>query len=164
REWVNTHRPGKSVFIKEAIAFREGMAVRLGNRMWAIREERLKEERLKRDAERKANAERGVFTENALVLADVISTEEDFNADHAYGYEPGTTARRRKERELREEAAQREADALLAKQAEWDAAHPEEAAKRKERERKEYDQRMKDSFEKMRNARPRKRTPEEERR
>src|SRR4249920_428369 len=133
REWVNTHRPGKSVFIKEAIAFREGMAVRLGNRMWAIREERLKEERLKRDAERKANAERGVFTENALVLADVISTEEDLNYDHAYGYEPGTMARRRKERELREEAAQREADALLKKQEEWDAAHPEEAAARKAR-------------------------------
>jgi|KBSMisStandDraft_5_1062788.scaffolds.fasta_scaffold134591_3 Protein of unknown function (DUF2786). len=164
KDWVKANRPGSSVFIKEAIAYREGVAERLGTRLWQLREEHLKEERAKRDAERARNKAQGVNTENALTIMDVISSEEDFNADHAYGYEPGTTARRRKERELREEAAQREADALLAKQAEWDAAHPEEAAKRKERERKEYDARMKEAFEKMRRARPRQKTPEEERR
>jgi hypothetical protein len=168
KDWTNTNRPGKSVFIKEAIAFREGVANRLVNRMWELRQRHLDEEKKRRDEERARNKAQGIFTENALVLADVISTEEDLNADHAYGYEPGTTARNRKEYEARKEAAERAANELLAKQAAWDADHPVEAAARKARERVKYDAEMKEFWAKTKdkrsNGRTRKMTPEEERR
>ena len=159
QDWVKEHRPGRSVFIKEAIAYREGMATRITNRMWRIREERLREDREK--SEKRKAAGNGYATENALVLADVISTEEDLNTDFILGRAPGTSAKLRMEREARQEAADREANELLRKQEEWDAAHPEEAAARKAKERKEYDERMKKW---SRNSRPRKPTAEEERR
>jgi len=162
REWVAENRPGKSIFIKEAIAFREGVASRLVSRMWQIRADRLKEEEAKVKAERESNAARGVYTENALVLSDVISTEEDLNYDHLYGWEPGTSARKRKEREEKQRILDNEAAELLKKQNEWDLAHPEEAAARKKKEKAEQDAAW-ERF-KSRHRRSRKETPEEERR
>jgi|SoimicmetaTmtLPA_FD_contig_31_15399414_length_271_multi_1_in_0_out_0_1 hypothetical protein len=53
---------------------------------------------------------------------------------------------------------------MLRKQNEWDEAHPEEAAKRKAKEKEEYDERMKKYWDKSNNARRRKPSPEEERR
>jgi hypothetical protein len=105
-----------------------------------------------------------VFTENALTITDVISSEEDLNSDHIYGWEPGTSARRRKESAIRQEAAEREAAELLRKQNEWDAAHPEEAAARKAKEKAEYEARTKEWWAKQGKRRERKMTPEEERR
>jgi hypothetical protein len=164
RRWVHQNRPGKSIFIKEAIAFREGVAARLSYRLWELREKRIEEEKARTKAERAANAERGIFTENALVLADVASTEEDLNNDHLCNYPPGTSARKRAESEARQAAAEKEAAELLRQQQEWDAAHPEEAAKRKAKEKAEYDRRSNEWWEKNKNKRPRKLTAEEERR
>lgn len=164
RNWVHEHRPGKSIFIKEAIAFREGVANRLVNRIFMIRQQRLREEEARVKREREANAAAGIFTENALVLSDVINTEEDLNDDHLYGDPPGTAARRRKAAELRQAAAEKEAAELMRRQKEWDEAHPEEAAKRRAKEREEYDRRTKEWRDKEAKRRPRKMTAEEERR
>lgn len=162
REWMRDNRPGLSIFTKEAIAYREGITSRLVMRMWNLRNERLKEDADRIKAERANNAAHGVFTENALVLADVISTEEDLNTDHVYGWPPGTAARKRKEREAKAEQADREAAELLKQQEEYDAAHPEEAARRKAKEKAESDARWKAYANKT--YRSRKATPEEERR
>jgi hypothetical protein len=164
REWMRDNRPGLSIFTKEAIAYREGMAERVVSRMWELRRQRIADEEAKAKAERAANAARGVFTENALTITDVISSEEDLNSDHIYGWEPGTSARRRKESAIRQEAAEREAAELLRKQNEWDAAHPEEAAARKAKEKAEYEARTKEWWAKQGKRRERKMTPEEERR
>lgn len=164
RDWMRDNRPGLSIFTKEAIAYREGVASRLTTRMWAIRSQRVREEEAKRKAQREENAKHGIFTENALILSDVISTEEDLNEDHLWGLAPGTSAQRRKEREARQAAAEKEAAEMLRKQNEWDEAHPEEAAKRKAKEKEEYDERMKKYWDKSNNARRRKPSPEEERR
>jgi hypothetical protein len=164
REWMMENRPGLSIFTKEAIAYREGITNRLTTRMWTLRNKRLAEEEAKRKEERASNAARGIFTENALVLADVISSEEDLNNDHLYGWPPGTSARNRKEREAKAAMAEAEAAAMLKRQEEWDEAHPAEAAARKAREKAAYDERMKKYWDKREKARPRKPTPEEERR
>lgn len=165
REWMMQNRPGLSIFTKEAIAYREGIASRLVNRMWKLRSDRLREEEERLKAERANNAARGVYTENALVLSDVISTEEDLNDDHLWGWPPGTSARKRKERDARNEELEREAAELLRQQQEYDEAHPEEAAARKAKERADYDARMKAYWAKHdKKARPRRMTPEEERR
>jgi hypothetical protein len=160
------NRPGLSLFTKEAIAYREGMASRLVNRMWTLRAKRINEEEDRRKAERANNAAHGIYTENALVLADVISTEEDLNDDHLWGWPPGTSARKRKEREARNAELEREAAELLLQQQLYDEAHPEEAAARKAKERADYDARMKDYWAKQdkKKTRYRKATPEEERR
>ena len=169
KNWVNEYRPGKSVFIKEAIAYREGVAERVIWKMWELRESKLREEKFKQQEDRARNKAQGINTENALVLADVISTEEDLNADHVNGWPPGRSAQLRKERELRKEAAERAAEELMKEQAAWDEAHPAEAAARKAKEKAEYDRMMKDSDakwdkDKRKQQRARKATPEEERR
>jgi hypothetical protein len=81
RRWVKENRPGKSVFIKEAIAYREGLAGRLTNRLWTKRWEHLAAEKERIAQERARNLSAGIDTRNAVVLQDVINTEEDLNAD-----------------------------------------------------------------------------------
>jgi len=164
REWVRINRPGLSIFTKEAIAYREGMTNRLVTRMWNLRQERIKEEEAKVKAEREMNAARGVNTENALTIADVMSTEDDLNVDHMWNWPPGTSARKRKEREAAQEVADREAAEILRKQEEWDAAHPEEAAARKRKEAKEAEAKWQEFIKKSKNQRPRQLTAEELRR
>jgi hypothetical protein len=109
----------RSVFVREAIAYREGMASRLSSRLWDLRYQRIREDRRKQE-EQAANA----TGQNALVLADVIHAEEDLNADYMEGLEPGTHARWRAERNARRAKAQAEAAALLAKRDEEEAANP----------------------------------------
>jgi len=164
RRWVHENRPGRSIFIKEAIAFREGVANRLITRLYTIRIDRLREEEARIKKEREANASAGIFTENALVLSDVINTEEDLNNDHLYGDPPGTSARRRKEREARQAAAEKAAAEEMRRQAEWDAAHPEEAKARRKKEDAERKRRSDEYWDKESKRRPRKMTAEEERR
>ena len=164
RVWVHQNRPGKSIFIREAIAFREGVASRLATRLYQLRQERIAEAEAKTRREREEKAQHGIFTENALTILDVINTEEDLNNDHLMGYEPGTSARNRVASEARQRAAEEAAAEAMRQQAEWDAAHPEEAAKRKQKERDEYERRMNDWQRKFKNQRPRKMTAEEERR
>lgn len=166
RDWVKDNRPGKSIFIKEAIAYREGMTNRLVGRMWNLRHDRMKEEEARVKATRAQNAAHGVFTENALVISDVINTEEDLNNDHVNGWPMGTSANNRKVREAQQEAAQRAAQEELDRQNVWDLAHPIEAAARKAKEdaaAREYIRKWEEKI-KNRKERTRKATPEEERR
>jgi hypothetical protein len=164
RDWSRENRPGLSIFTKEMIAYREGVTSRLVSRMLELRRKRLAEEEAKVKEERASNAARGVFTENALVLSDVISSEEDLNDDHLWGWPPGTSARKRKEREEKQRVLDMEAAELLRKQEEYDLAHPDEAAARKERERKESEERWEAYKKRQSKQRSRKDTPEEERR
>lgn len=164
RDWVKENRPGSSIFIKEAIAYREGMTNRLVARMWQIRADRVKAEEAKVKAERENNAAHGIFTENALVISDVINTEDDLNNDHVMGWPMGTSAQNRRDLEVRMEAARKAADEALRVQNEWDEAHPEEAAARKAKEKAEEDARWEKYKAKHSKARDRKMTPEEERR
>lgn len=107
---------------KEALAWLSGCAERLV--------ERLNDQRRRMEAEQKA-ARREAETRarhpgappptpgTALVLSDVFSSEDDYNTDFLNGWEPGTTARERKEREARVavERAERDARATAAKEA-----------------------------------------------
>lgn len=125
--------PGKSRFIRELIAYREGMAYRLADRLRTLRAERIKAER-----DRAAAATAGYHGSNALVLADVIQTEQDLNEDYINGWEPGTTAKRRAEQQERQRKATEAYKEEMRKQEEWDKAHPVEAAERKAKEAETY--------------------------
>ena len=125
-----------------------------------MRQDRIEaEERAARERAAASNHPGAASDGKGLVLMDVIHTEEDYNTDYLYGLEPGTTAKRRAEREARRIAAQAAADERLRQQEEWDAAHPEEAAARKAKEKKELDDWWKEYQKKQeRNARRRKGT------
>jgi hypothetical protein len=119
----------KSVFVREAIAYREGMAKTICHRLEELREQRLREEREKQTA-----GGNGSGTE--IVLADVIHAEEDYNNDYLYGYEPGTHARRRAERNAAQakataeyKAQMAEHDRKMAEDPEYAKAYNERAAK-----------------------------------
>jgi hypothetical protein len=161
RKWVAENHPGKSIFIKDAIAYREGLAGRLTNRLWTKRWEHLKTEEERIKQERARNLSAGVDTQNALVLQDVINTEEDLNMDYLYGYEPGTSAKRRVENEARRVAAEAAAEEELVKFRQWEKDHPEEARKLAEKEAEEL---RKSNERYFRTARPKKPTAEELRR
>jgi hypothetical protein len=152
-EYGKKHYPGKSRFIRELIAYREGMANRLYWRLEDLRHQRITEDRRKADEARARHSHGGT----ALVLADVIQTEDDLNEDYLMGLEPGTTAKRRAEREARRAAAQAAYNQQMAEeQAKWDAfaaANPEEAARIvRERERKAKEQEAKWAAEDARRA------------
>lgn len=138
KEWAKER--GLNVFCRDAIAYREGMAVCVVGRLEEKRRKELAEEERKRE-EQKARAKHPAYADSgtALVLSDVIQNETDLNNDYQNGWEPGTTASRRAEREALQAAAQAAYQEELRKQEEWDAAHPEEAAARKKREREEAD-------------------------
>jgi len=118
----------KNVFCRDAIAFREGMAAAIASRLEALREQRLREER-----------ERPASNGTELVLADVIHAEEDFNTDYINGWEPGTAARMRAERNAERAAAMqryREQEAEHQRKMETDPEyakrHAEQQAKNEE--------------------------------
>ena len=126
KEWANDNG-FQSVFVREAIAYREGMARRLVERLQDLRRERLDEdERKQREqqaaAQRPANAGAGGGT--GLVLASVIQTEQDLNRDYFYGYEPGTTAARRAAEQARQCAARLAADEALLQRERDELANP----------------------------------------
>jgi len=97
---------------RSAISWFAGCADRLSERLDAKRREMEAQSRTDR-----MDARRGNGTD--LVLSDVFSSEEDLNNDFYYGYEPGTTARRRKEREeqdrIRAEEFRREREEYIAR-------------------------------------------------
>lgn len=164
RTWVAKDHPGRSIFIKPAIAYREGAAQRIVEKLWQLRWEHEREQEKARKEERARNAAMGINTENALVLQDVANTEEDLNNDFINGWEPGTSARNRVAAEARRAAAMRAAEELMAKQAEWDAANPEAAAARKAKEARERAERYANWEREQANERKRKPTAEELRR
>lgn len=93
---------------KAALAWLDGCTHAVVGRLEQRRAQQLRESQAAQQA-RPTSASGG----KALVLSEVYSTEEDLNNDAFYNREPGTTARRRKEREA--EAAQRQAE-LAAKE------------------------------------------------
>lgn len=91
----------KSVFVREAIAYREGMAARIGERLDQRRREMVTKARQEAEERKRDEARTGIVTGNALTIVDVISSEEDFNNDYLQGWDMGTTARNRHEADLR---------------------------------------------------------------
>lgn len=113
-----------------AMAFREGVADRVCQRLSERRRARLSEEREREMRERDA-ASAGASTATALSLLVYIDAETDANNDFLYG--EGWSAAQAAARADR--AAQRAAAERA--RAEWEAAHPEEAAAEAARQREE---------------------------
>lgn len=118
----------RSVFERPLIAYREGMAARLVERLEQLRRDRLVEDERKKREDAARARHPGSAPSNALVLLDVIHSEQDYNTDYLNGWEPGTSARYRAEREARQAAAQAAADERLAARRKWEEENPEEAA------------------------------------
>lgn len=122
-------------WMREAVAYREGIADVIVNRLYARRANLDKEEAAKRKAEFDA---KGVSTSNALTLAQYSDAEFDANMDVIYG--EGCSAR---QAAARAERARKNKEAEQAYTA-WAAENPEEAAKlekEREKERAKQDKR-----------------------
>ena len=167
QRWANQNKY-KSVFVREAIAYREGMADRICSKLWDRRNTILAEERnrIREEAAQRAARHEADPGTKGLTLVEIISTEADFNNDYLNGWELGTTAKNRHENEIRWKAYQAEQERKQRAYDEWAKAHPEEAAKLEAkalREAAERDAMEKKRRAKVRTVRSRKRTPEEER-
>ena len=116
----------KKFFIPDAIAFREGMASRIVMRLEEKRREDVEEqERMKKEAQDRGDGS------SLVITTDVISAEEEANYDYLNG--EGAWARKvAAEAESQRKYYERLAAAEEARkiQAEWDKAHPVEAAER----------------------------------
>ena len=129
---VNERYSNQQRWMKEAVAFREGISDTLCNRLRAKRRDMELAEKKKREQERTNS---GVSTSQALTLATLSKQEEDANADFLYG--EGYSAKRaaaaaeaaRKNKEAEEEYTR------------WAAAHPEEARKAEAEARKQRSKR-----------------------
>lgn len=115
-----------SPFVRDAIAYREGMSARIVERLSRLREERIREDEHKREEATRSQPNGSAGT--ALVLADVIKTEADYNNDFLNGWEPGTTSNKRAEELARRAAAKAEADRLINEKMKWREDNPELAA------------------------------------
>jgi len=92
----------KSVFVREAIAYREGMTNRVCYKLRERRDQVLAEERIREEERKQREAATGqASTSHAITLVNIISTEADFNNDYLNNWELGTTAKKRHEAELR---------------------------------------------------------------
>lgn len=105
----------KSGFVRQAIAYREGLALGLVVRIRKI----ISDRETAAQYQRHANKTNGDST--ALTIIDVMGTEQDLNKDYLAGYEPGTHARLRREYEERARARE-EANRK------WREENPEQAA------------------------------------
>lgn len=115
-------------FMREAIAYREGMADEL---YWRLKERR---DKMIEDMERRKQEEllrNGVSTSNALTIGSLTEQEEDANNDFLHG--DGWSAR---QRARRAENARKQKEAEEAYTA-WAAANPEEARKEEKKLEKE---------------------------
>lgn len=129
-QWVrDTYAPGTSRFIRDAIAYREGMADRIAQRLRQLRWEREDQEKRERDA-----MPRGDGT--ALILADVVHAEQDANDDVYDGLAPGTHAKWRADSIARRVAADAQAKFLLEEREARETADPALKAKREAEELK----------------------------
>lgn len=127
QQWAKDNRY-KSVFVREAIAYREGMAARICSRLEDRRHEITEQARRDQEARREAERAKMPVTGTELTILDVISSEADHNNDYLNGWEMGTTARNRKEQEARSAAWQAAQAKKAAEYAAWKAANPELAA------------------------------------
>lgn len=161
----------KSVFVREAIAYREGMAARVVQKLVDRRYERLNEERAKEEQRKRDEAASGIVTGNAMTLVQVISTEADFNNDYLNGWELGTTAQNRHDYDIRSKAAMAKYEAEQAEKRRiweaWAKANPQAAARQVaealRKKQAEEDAWRKKYHNKVYKERYRKPTPEEER-
>lgn len=125
RDWAaGKYGRGTSVFIRDAIAYREGMADRICLRLRDLREERLEEDRRRKREQEAAARHPSATPGTALVLADLVLEEDELNQDYLYGWEPGTTTRHRKEWVARRAEATRRAEELLRAREEAEAKDP----------------------------------------
>lgn len=106
-------------FMREAVAFREGIADELYWRLLERRERLVKEEQERRN---RTAQQAGVSTATALSIGTLAQQEEDANYDHVFG--DGWSARKRAER-VERARLEREAEEAYTR---WAEEHPEEAA------------------------------------
>lgn len=109
---------------RAAMAWLDGCSDRLVERLDALRA-KMEEESERRAQEEKARSRHPASapTANALiVLSDVYGTEDDLNQDFRYGYEPGTTARKRRERAAKDAARDEKVKTLQATGLPYDVA------------------------------------------
>ena len=110
-----------------AVSFREGIAERVGEKIYERRRELLSEERRQaREAEARAAAAgmAGASTETGVTIASLKKTERDANMDFVYGEGFSAKQAARQAAWAAEQRAQEEAHTA------WAAANPEEAARR----------------------------------
>jgi hypothetical protein len=140
REMLGSER-SMQYYSRDAIAFREGVADRVAEKIVERRElAEEDEERKAAQAAREASA-KGLSTSTAMTLGKVKESEEASNYDFLHG-EGAWAKKKQREAELEKGWAERraarakaEADAEAA-YAQWAASHPEEAAKEAAKERK----------------------------
>lgn len=172
QQWAkeNSYR---SVFVREAIAYREGMTGRLSERLQARRQEivdaaKIAEEERKQREARDGNAS----SSTGLTILNIISSEADFNNDYLQGWEMGTTAANRVADKARQEASMRAYEKQRAEKQRWREENPHLAKLEDERIAAEHAAWTEKYYKKISKARPRKNvepryrkaTPEEERR
>lgn len=148
----------KRYYIPDAIAYREGMAERIIDR---LKEQRAADD-LEQRTQKKAAQDRGDGS-SLMIIDDVSERENEANWDFQYG--AGSWKRIQDDRKAREAkyAEQREALAEAQRvQDEWDAANPVEAAKRRAEEAAEsakfwadYHKQAEKAAEKEANRKPR---------
>lgn len=130
----------KQYYSRDAVAFREGIADRVIEKIRERREAAVDEEERKTREEAQRAVESGFSASTALTIAGVTERERDANEDFLYG--EGYSARKRQSQakweaeweERRKARAEAEAAAEAAHAA-WSAANPKEAAKEAAKER-----------------------------
>lgn len=138
QQWAKEQGYG-SVFVRDAIAYREGMTRRIVDRLADRRRQILTEARQEQE---RAKAERASATfadgqtATALTILDVVSSEADFNNDYLNNWEMGTTARNRAKAEAADAAWRAKYHAEKAARDAAEAANPALKAARLEQERK----------------------------
>jgi len=121
----------RSVFVREMIAYREGMTARIVVKLQEERARRDEEDKRKREEETARQRHPGyASTGTALVLADVADNEADFNNDYINGWPLGTTAQHRRDQKAREAAWKAEQERKLAERDAAEAADPSLKEKR----------------------------------
>lgn len=96
--------------------FIEGATTKLLYRLEIIKVEREEEEQRKREEAKTRSQHPGAAPSNSgteIVLAEVYQSETDANTDVLNGLEPGTTARRRAERDAKQARKEAEYEALV---------------------------------------------------
>jgi len=131
------------LFSRWATSYREGIAARIGEKLWDRRQAQIKEEaKAAEEARRRAQEAgmKGASTETGVTLFTLRQSERDANFDALYG--EGWSAKR-----AAEAAARAAADAAAeAEYTAWAAAHPEEARKKEAEREKEARKRSARSF------------------
>lgn len=145
-----------------AVSFKEGVSSRLQERLRERHETALREQSVKaREANATARHPASSGTAVAIIMEDFEQKERDLNNDFRNGWEPGTTARNRAEREARwaadeAERNRREQAALRAEQ-ERRAALTDKQRQAEDEKKRKQEQRWEQKYYRQQNAYWRKR-------